>query len=295
MRRFVVLLVTLAFGLTNTGMCTAALKKARSSVPVDREMSFLVVRSNSGACEPNCPEWIQADGRIAGNTATKLKQLLSTPALRKLPIMLNSYGGDIRSALAMGRLIRHYNMTTTVGRTVFSFCDPLVDLKCRPSVSNQTYRGEPIEVRANCMSACPLVLLGGMERVVGSLSYVGLHQPISISHPYMDRYWETWRMVNGHKKIISRKFIKRIELPTRTSVGITPRLRADLSGYIHEMNASPKILDEMEKAAPAKMNQIEYGKAHELGLSTRFQSLEFIAKADICSGTIPAERCVLIK
>ncbi len=295
MRRVVFALAVLAIGFTNPSMCSTSVKKKRPAAPVDREMSFLVVRSNSNACEPNCPEWIEADGKIVGDTALKLKELLASPALRKLPIMLNSYGGDIRSALAMGRMIRHYNMTTTVGRTVFGLCDPLADNKCRPSVSNHSYRGEPVEARANCMSACPLVLLGGMERVVGSLSYVGLHQPISVSHPYMDRYWETWRVVNGHKKIISRKFIKRIELPTKTSVGITPRLRTALVGYIHEMNASPKILDEMEKAAPAKMNQIEYGKAHELGLSTRFQSLEFIAKADICTGTNPVDRCVLIK
>ena len=295
MRIVVLLLAMLALALPEVSFGAAPLAKKGPAKIVDRDMAFIVVRSNSSDCEPNCPEWIEADGRIVGNTASKLSRLLTNPALRKLPILLNSYGGDMRSAQAMGRMIRRYEMTTTVGRTNFSICDPLTDLKCHPSVSNHTYRGEPVENRANCMSACPLVLLGGTVRVIGIVSYVGLHQPISISHPYMDRYLETWRMEHGHKKIISRKFIKRITLPTKTSVGITPRLRAELTNYIHEMNASPKILDEMEKAAPAKMNQIDYGKAHELGLSTRFQGLEFIAKADICTGTSPIAHCVLIK
>ncbi len=295
MRILVLIFTMLALALPDTCFGAAPLQKKGAAKPVDREMAFIVVRSNASGCEPNCPQWIEADGRIVGDTANKLGRLLANSGFRKLPIMLNSYGGDMRSAEAMGRMIRRYDMTTTVGRTNFSICDPLIDVKCRPSVSNHTYRGEPVENRANCMSACPLVLLGGTVRVIGIVSYVGLHQPISISHPYMDRYWETWRVVHGHKKIISRKFIKRITLPTKTSVGITPRLRAELTNYIHEMNASPKILDEMEKAAPAKMNQIDYGKAHDLGLSTRFQGLEFIAKADICTGASPMAHCVLIK
>lgn len=40
------------------------------------EMKFVVARSNAPGCEPNCPEWISAEGDIAAGTPALLKRTL---------------------------------------------------------------------------------------------------------------------------------------------------------------------------------------------------------------------------
>jgi hypothetical protein len=263
---------------------------------VDREMAFIIVRSNSSNCEPNCPQWIAADGKIVGNTAAKFSRLLANPANRLLPVVLNSGGGDISAALTIGRLIRRYHMDTGIGRTYFSFCDPTIDTKCKPTVSNRSYRGYVLDTLGYCFSACPLILLGGETRVVGNYARLGLHQPVSVSHPYMDRYWETYRIVHGRKQIIARKFIKRITLPTKTSVGVTPQLRSKLVRFINEMKASPKIVDEMKLAAPTDMHLVLLQEAIYLGLATTPPlTLENFTADRECAGPKPSPHCIPIK
>ncbi len=39
-------------------------------------MRFAVVRSNAPGCEPNCPEWISAEGTIEADTPGLLKRTL---------------------------------------------------------------------------------------------------------------------------------------------------------------------------------------------------------------------------
>ncbi|WP_028348161.1 hypothetical protein [Bradyrhizobium murdochi] len=61
-------------------------------------------------------------------------------------VVLNSPGGSVSDALAMGRLIRERNFATE------------------------------IEAGKYCASSCPLVLAGGVERRVGDKAIVGVHQ-----------------------------------------------------------------------------------------------------------------------
>lgn len=66
-------------------------------------------------------------------------------------VVLNSPGGSVADALAMGRLIRDRNFTTE------------------------------IEAGKYCASSCPLVLAGGVERRVGDKAIVGVHQVAAIN------------------------------------------------------------------------------------------------------------------
>ncbi|ANW04536.1 hypothetical protein [Bradyrhizobium icense] len=61
-------------------------------------------------------------------------------------VVLNSAGGSVSDALAMGRLIRERNFATE------------------------------IEAGKYCASSCPLVFAGGVERRVGDKAIVGVHQ-----------------------------------------------------------------------------------------------------------------------
>ena len=235
-------------------------------------MDFFIIRLSKPACEPDCPEWIAAQGRIMPDTDKKLSAILSTPANRKLPLMLNSYGGDIDAALRMGSTLRRYKMTTSVGWTHFDGCSPFMhfDTPCKPDGINNTYAAIADEWGAKCYSACPLILMGGSKRIVNAGSRIGLHAPLAQSYPYVDRYMDTWSLVHGHKVIVSHKFLKRTYLPAKMIVGITPELRRRFISYLHAMGGTAQIMDEMEKASPTQMNIIPDadGSRAKLGLVT---------------------------
>ena len=235
-------------------------------------MDFFIIRLSKSTCEPDCPQWIAAQGRIMPDTDKKLDFILSNPANRKLPILLNSMGGDIEAALRMGNTLRRYNMTTSVGWTHFDGCSPFMhfDTPCNPDGITKTYAGIADEWGAKCYSACPLILLGGARRIVNAGSRLGLHSPLAQSHPYVDNYIDTWSLVHGHKVISSHKFVKRTYLPAKQIVGITPKLRNRFIPYLKAMGGSVQILDEMEKASPTQINLISDadGSRAKLGLIT---------------------------
>ena len=65
-------------------------------------------------------------------------------------VVLNSPGGSVADALAMGRLIREKNFATE------------------------------IEPGKYCASSCPLVFAGGVERRVGDKAIIGVHQVAAV-------------------------------------------------------------------------------------------------------------------
>lgn len=48
-------------------------------------MSFVVVRGSNSSCNPDCPEWISAQGVITSQTPQKLRHFLATLGNRRLP------------------------------------------------------------------------------------------------------------------------------------------------------------------------------------------------------------------
>ncbi|TIU85827.1 MAG: hypothetical protein E5W03_09965, partial [Mesorhizobium sp.] len=80
-------------------------------------MQFAFVRSNAPGCEPTCPEWISAEGAIQADTPALFRRVLKILNGRKLPIVVNSPGGDVNAALTLGRLIRKNKLDIAVGKT----------------------------------------------------------------------------------------------------------------------------------------------------------------------------------
>jgi len=297
-------LVCLSYSLA-LGASTPAPKTAPSKTEENRNtepnMSFLVVRASYSWCEPDCIQWISAEGKIETDTASKLAKLLEDPKLRKLPIVINSGGGSITSALAMGRMIRKYKMDAAVGHTYITACAQIEREKgqCKADPILKAHDGKATPYRAYCGSACPLMLLGGMHRVVDPQSYIGLHQPTNTSRPYRDWYSVRYRIVKGKKEIISKTFVKRVYEKTKIEVGITPRIREKLIPYLREMGGSPDILVEMSKAAPKDMNWISYASRdrEKLGLVTaNFRTLDTLVGINLC-GTkgLKPDNCIHLK
>ena len=71
-------------------------------------------------------------------------------------VVLNSTGGSVQDALAMGRLIREKKFATAV------------------------------ENGGHCASSCPLVFAGGTERRAGDKAVIGVHQAFSPGDPGFD-------------------------------------------------------------------------------------------------------------
>jgi hypothetical protein len=135
----------------------------------DPPMRIVRVISSDPACEPNCPEWISAEGMILPGTAGAFRKAILDLGGRRLPVLISSHGGSLGAALQMGALIRERRLAVAVARTLIANC-PARTAGCPPA------RGEAITGGAFCASACPLILAAGVERLVGPVPMVGVHQ-----------------------------------------------------------------------------------------------------------------------
>jgi hypothetical protein len=123
----------------------------------------LHLQAPSEACVPKCRTLISASGSITANTAQDFKAFARDRDLAGAVVVLDSDGGSVHGAIALGREIRRLGLDTTVGR--------LADLA--------THRGTPrakFIPRADCESMCAFVLIAGVHRTVPSEARVMVHQ-----------------------------------------------------------------------------------------------------------------------
>src|SRR5262249_9213553 len=84
--------------------------------------------------------------------------------VRGATMVLDSKGGPVLGAIALGRAIRSLNLATTVGR--------VREQATRDSKSKRAW----VWPRAECQSMCPFVLLGGVKRTIPAEARVLVHQ-----------------------------------------------------------------------------------------------------------------------
>ena len=142
--------------------------------PTTLPMDFLLMYH--GNCREECTQWISAEGDITPDTPARLAAILKTLGERKLPLVLQSNGGDMDAAFAMGRVIRAAGLETSIGRTRLPNC-PTLDPRCKASMAKSgPTEGEVSAGGAYCLSTCTLVLMSGTPRIVG-YSDIGLVRP----------------------------------------------------------------------------------------------------------------------
>lgn len=152
-----------------------------------RPMDFLLM--SNGNCREECTQWISADGDITPDTPARLKAMLTTLGERKLPVVLQSNGGDMDAAFAMGRMIRAAGLETSIGRTQLPNC-PKLDPRCKASIAKSgPTEGEVFAGRAYCLSSCTLVLMSGTPRIVG-YSAIGLARPTTAEYTRFFAYFD---------------------------------------------------------------------------------------------------------
>ena len=70
-----------------------------SRLPEEWPMNFALVRN--GDCKVSCVQWISAEGTITADTAKQFKKFLRRLNGQRLPVVFQSRGGYVDSALAM--------------------------------------------------------------------------------------------------------------------------------------------------------------------------------------------------
>ena len=116
------------------------------------------------ACGNDCRTWISASGAITSDTPRMFEAFAKKTKIEGATIALDSDGGSVLGALALGRAIRKLGMTTTVGKTI--------DL----SAADGGKKRARLQPKAYCESMCAFVLLAGVERRVPAEARVMVHQ-----------------------------------------------------------------------------------------------------------------------
>ncbi|WP_411962294.1 hypothetical protein [Mesorhizobium sp. CA4] len=262
----------------------ATLNAAAKEIPPDYgpAMRFVVVRSSAPGCEPNCPEWISAEGTIEAGTPALLKRLLKTLGGRQLPIVVNSPGGNVDAALQLGRMVRKNKLDIAVGITEFSGCSPGTK-NCRDNDGkDQPYSGVAYDSGAMCNSACPLMFAGGIRRVVGEWAYLGVHQITTTYQREKLLYRTTYRIVSGKKKIVSTRVVSRKSAGSYKTYEMSKAVEKRLSAYLKEMGVEQGVLSVMKATPASDIRQIEPEDMLEMKLVTSLDSLDLLTEKAIC-------------
>jgi hypothetical protein len=124
----------------------------------------LRLQGPADACGAKCAALISASGAITADTARDFLDFAQAHDLSNATVVLDSDGGSVLGAIALGREIRRLALTTTVGHTT--------DI-----ASNGRERGRALlSPLADCESMCAFVVLGGVHRFVPPQSRVMVHQ-----------------------------------------------------------------------------------------------------------------------
>jgi hypothetical protein len=122
----------------------------------------LPMRFSWAACRPNCGGWVRAVGIVTQDSPKDFDEFARGRDLAGATVVLDSSGGSVNDAIALGRRWRGLGMRTTVGMTIENHT-PQGD---RPSVAPQAF----------CESMCVFLLLSGKTRYVPESAHVRVHQ-----------------------------------------------------------------------------------------------------------------------
>src|SRR6476661_1914432 len=116
------------------------------------------------ACGTSCKVFVSAAGAITADTPRSFLVFAQGHDLAGATIAIDSDGGSVLGAIALGRAIRKLKLLTTVGR--------LVDIPA----DGQNDQRAVLSPNADCESMCAFVLLGGVQRSVPADARVMVHQ-----------------------------------------------------------------------------------------------------------------------
>jgi hypothetical protein len=270
---------------------SAAGKRTGAKPPADPPMRVVLVRSSEQGCEPNCTEWIYAEGRITAATPREFRAAFRRIGKLRLPVIINSYGGDVNAALSIGRLIRQRQAVVLVGETLFHGCQPQ-DKACKPEKQKRgRYSGSYVVFPGYCLSACGLVLAGGSMRF-SHVRRIGTHQIVQTGGYERVWYRETYRMVKGKKKVISRKITKRQKVTLKPTTKIASATRKKIDSYLAGMGVDASYAALFEKAPPSGMYMLSAEDMSKTQIARTPMTSASMMRKELCQTPPAAPHCV---
>lgn len=204
-------------------------------------------------CGSRCPEWIVAEGVITPNTPANFRRLLAQIGGEKLPVVLDSPGGDFDAALEIGRMIRDRGLTTIIGRTEVQGC-AVRDAACMGSGPAPSAHAAFVSTTGKCDGSCLLVLAAGVQRI---------------------GYW-----------VAEARFPAPDSFKTRTAGA---NAAARVTSYLADMGISAGLLPRLRRSSLP----LDRAEMLHFGLSTGRQRVEDFTGSSICLRAVPAANCLL--
>lgn len=142
--------------LTGLGLIALPGRFAVAGATVD--IRKLPMRFEWVSCDGACRGWISAVGVVTADTPQAFEDFAKRRKLDGATMVLDSSGGSVNDAIALGRRWRSLGLRTTVGETV-------------PSGKHAM-----VQPDASCESMCVFLLLSGKVRYVPEQAHVRVHQ-----------------------------------------------------------------------------------------------------------------------
>ncbi|HEY0235672.1 MAG TPA: hypothetical protein VGC86_11570 [Afipia sp.] len=121
-------------------------------------MTFKWIAARPGACEPDCRDWIAAVGIITGDTPALFDNFTKGRDLKGQRVVLDSSGGSVLDAIAMGRTWRSSGIVASVG------------------IMTERDGARAVLPDGYCESMCVFLLLGAATREIPPQAHVRVHQ-----------------------------------------------------------------------------------------------------------------------
>lgn len=205
------------------------------------------------SCGSGCDRWIAVEGKMDAAAATRLRSFFRTQKAVKLPVYLHSPGGDVRQALAMGRMLRERKATARVARTMVRECG--LDGQAEPACLKLKRSGRELEAQltatgAFCNSACVYLLFGATTREVDPDVTLGVHSArVTMSY---------------HGGRAPPQMVR--ELAARRAI---ERLNCDLADYLAAMGIDRGLIDLVKTVKFEQMHALRWDELVRFGIDKR--------------------------
>ncbi len=254
-------------------------------------MTVRVVRNAQPGCEPDCAEWISAEGDIVDTTPAAFKKVFSELGKRRLPLFINSGGGSIEAAMSIGALLRERKMDVSVTRTELEPCAGSAKECAAGGKDKPARRGKPNSYNAYCASACTLILAAGVKRLSSLTSHVGVHQ--IVVYQTQIRIQRTYRVTTQQKADggtrTKKTLIKEKRLPGKTfEVKVDDRTYKPIGAYLGRMGIAPALIPLMEATPHSSIHWMTSAELNATQLVTDEVGGDVLLRLVDLVGAIPA-------
>lgn len=205
-------------------------------------MQVVIARNTADGCEPNCLEWIAAQGTIDDNSLGQFKKAFNAMGKRRLPVVIDSPGGSVKQALAIGRLIRAKRVDVIVAKSLLKTCEK-TDVACTKFKSRAIHPAKPESRLSKCASSCAFILAAGVGRHVGPGAYVGVHKVATFSIKVEQRYRVLTKYRNGvpFEQQKSLVYEKRTTSPKQEAAA-DDAIYKSIAAYFAEMGIADSVM-----------------------------------------------------